>query len=273
MKKTKRGTPDKLVCEYCGAVKTEITFVIGACSKPGTDWCMVYGTGKMACPACYKKATEEAEAAEKGWEKRQAEELRPADPVEVEAELVPAVPAAVPPREVAPAAPVEPAACQGCSHKRGKRGPCSDYGGFGCGLYFEQHPETRAPAPEFPAARAAFESADAQAALRPILERVKNTVWLPEYRAKVSDAEALGVLVSKFFKWEGSEILAVASSALEDANYHGDAAIVERMRGGEDIGALLESLAKELSAIHSEYQKDCPGGCPTLELIKKAKGG
>ena len=46
---------DKLVCDYCGKTKDEITFFIGATKKP--DWCMIYGTGKMACPDCYEKAS------------------------------------------------------------------------------------------------------------------------------------------------------------------------------------------------------------------------
>jgi hypothetical protein len=33
--------------------------VIGACGKK-PDWCMVYGTGKMACPECYPYAANEA---------------------------------------------------------------------------------------------------------------------------------------------------------------------------------------------------------------------
>lgn len=338
MKKIKRGTPEKLVCDFCGAEKKEITFMIGACSKPGTDWCMIYGTGKMACPACYPKATEEARQKEKAWDEKNMAPAPKAEPAPAR-ELVAAV--------QAPAAPVEPAACVECSRKRGQRGPCSDYGGFGCGLYFEQHPETHfkpepaAPAKiieaeaetvETPAEKVesaqkaffnnepgsgaaldnaileeerveqaqgvnmepckSFESADAVKALRPILDQVKNAVYLPGYRAGKSDAEALGVLASKFFKWDGAEILAVAFSGLEDANNHQEAAIIERMQKGEDLGRiitnledqnktkariiaaqseLMEKMAKELSAMHSEYCKDCAGGCPTLELIDKAK--
>ena len=53
--------PDKLVCAYCGKVKEEVIFVIGASSKP--DWCMIEGTGKMACPDCYEKASAEGQKA------------------------------------------------------------------------------------------------------------------------------------------------------------------------------------------------------------------
>jgi hypothetical protein len=57
----KMAREHKLFCEYCGLVKEEFTFVIGASSKP--DWCMVEGTGKMACPTCYPTAMAEGVAA------------------------------------------------------------------------------------------------------------------------------------------------------------------------------------------------------------------
>lgn len=50
-----------LVCAFCGATKNEVSFIIGASSKP--DWCMVEGTGKMACPTCYPVASAEGQAA------------------------------------------------------------------------------------------------------------------------------------------------------------------------------------------------------------------
>ena len=48
----------KLKCEWCGKEKEEISFYIGASTKP--DWCMVEGTGKITCPNCYDKAILEA---------------------------------------------------------------------------------------------------------------------------------------------------------------------------------------------------------------------
>jgi sarcosine oxidase delta subunit len=50
---------EKLVCEYCGREKEEFSFVIGASPKP--DWCMIEGTGKIACPNCYVKASDEGQ--------------------------------------------------------------------------------------------------------------------------------------------------------------------------------------------------------------------
>lgn len=46
-------------CDYCGKKNKTSTFVIGAKSKTDDDFCMVYGTGKMACGDCYPKAAKE----------------------------------------------------------------------------------------------------------------------------------------------------------------------------------------------------------------------
>jgi len=61
MKQNKRQNTEQLTCAYCGAVKEEIVFCIGASSGP--DWCMMAGTGKVTCPACYEKAMAEERAA------------------------------------------------------------------------------------------------------------------------------------------------------------------------------------------------------------------
>lgn len=50
---------EKLTCEYCGKVKDEVSFFIGASLEP--DWCMHEGTGKVSCPDCYAIAQKEAQ--------------------------------------------------------------------------------------------------------------------------------------------------------------------------------------------------------------------
>ena len=52
---------DKLICEFCGEVKKEFSFYIGATKEP--DWCMIEGTGKIACPKCYERASKEGQEA------------------------------------------------------------------------------------------------------------------------------------------------------------------------------------------------------------------
>lgn len=46
-----------MTCEYCQAVKQEISFCIGASREP--DWVMHEGTGKVSCPACWHVARQE----------------------------------------------------------------------------------------------------------------------------------------------------------------------------------------------------------------------
>jgi hypothetical protein len=51
-------------CDYCSKEKHETIFMIGAKSDSNSkEWCMVYGTGKMACPDCYPAASKEGSAA------------------------------------------------------------------------------------------------------------------------------------------------------------------------------------------------------------------
>lgn len=52
---------EKLKCDYCGAEKKEIAFVIGA--SPAPEWTMIEGTGKITCPDCYDVATKEGKKA------------------------------------------------------------------------------------------------------------------------------------------------------------------------------------------------------------------
>ena len=57
MSRVPKNGRDYIQCHYCGKVKTEVIFVIGACRSDRPDWCMVEGTGHMACPDCYPRAS------------------------------------------------------------------------------------------------------------------------------------------------------------------------------------------------------------------------
>ena len=37
---------------------------------------------------------------------------------------------------------------------------------------------------------------------------------------QITDADALGIIVAKYLKWNGADIMETMHSALEDANYH-----------------------------------------------------
>jgi len=53
--------------------------------------------------------------------------------------------------------------------------------------------------------------------LRPLIDKVRNSGWSDD--ADPSDAEVLGVILSKFFGWDGYKIRDAANSAFEDSNF------------------------------------------------------
>lgn len=62
-------------------------------------------------------------------------------------------------------------------------------------------------------------------ALKSVIERAKRERFTTGYKA--TDAEALGLLIASYFQWDGVAILQTASRALEDANFHTDAAVLD----------------------------------------------
>jgi hypothetical protein len=67
--------------------------------------------------------------------------------------------------------------------------------------------------------------------IRSILDKIKKDSFVEEYTA--SDEEAMGLLISRFFAWDGLAILKTTYSALEDANFHTE---------NETIGKLIEEV-------------------------------
>lgn len=55
------------------------------------------------------------------------------------------------------------------------------------------------------------------AVLPTLLNAIKEKAFVKGHKA--TDAEALGLVVSKFTQWDAGSILAVTSEALEDANF------------------------------------------------------
>jgi hypothetical protein len=48
---------EKMICSYCGAEKTEVSFYIGASLPSDRGWTMHEGTGKVSCDSdvCHAK--------------------------------------------------------------------------------------------------------------------------------------------------------------------------------------------------------------------------
>ena len=55
--------------------------------------------------------------------------------------------------------------------------------------------------------------------LKPLLDEVKKKCFVDGYEA--DDTEALGLVISKYLRWNGHEIMLTTFAGLEDANYHG----------------------------------------------------
>jgi|TARA_R110000787_G_scaffold40146_1_gene99978 hypothetical protein len=62
--------------------------------------------------------------------------------------------------------------------------------------------------------------------LKELIEHKKKISFVDDYDA--SDAEALGLLISQYFEYDGEEIFSTLLFAMEDANFHEFNAIIKR---------------------------------------------
>lgn len=53
-----------------------------------------------------------------------------------------------------------------------------------------------------------------------VIKLVKETAYVDPNDPRVTDADALGIIVAKYLKWNGGDIMETMFSALEDANFH-----------------------------------------------------
>ncbi len=85
------------------------------------------------------------------------------------------------------------------------------------------------------------------------------------FNVKVSKEEVLGVILAKYCRWEGPKILTIAIQALEDANFHTEAAEVQEIANKSQLLFLLcdappppqpsTSSTSEAAADSSQQQK------------------
>ena len=67
---------------------------------------------------------------------------------------------------------------------------------------------------------------------------IKATIkerFMEEYQAGITDAEALGAMISIYFKWDGVQIMNAFQYALEDANFHSINQQIDIIREKEDL--------------------------------------
>jgi len=71
--------------------------------------------------------------------------------------------------------------------------------------------------------------------LKPLIDATIKARYVPEYQAGISDAEALGAMISTYFRWDGIQILNAFQFALEDANFHSINEQINTIREKEDL--------------------------------------
>ena len=56
--------------------------------------------------------------------------------------------------------------------------------------------------------------------LKVLIDSQIKQSYMKEYQAEQKDADGLGQLISKYFEWDGLQILECMYIALEDSNFH-----------------------------------------------------
>ena len=63
--------------------------------------------------------------------------------------------------------------------------------------------------------------------VKQVLEGIKKESFIEGYQA--TDEETMGLLISKYFEWNGLKILKATYNALEDANFHTENIEIQKM--------------------------------------------
>jgi hypothetical protein len=53
-----------------------------------------------------------------------------------------------------------------------------------------------------------------------MVEKAKRQMFRPEVWATVPDADVVGMMVARYFEWDGYKVMQTTYAALEDANFH-----------------------------------------------------
>ena len=97
-----------------------------------------------------------------------------------------------------------------------------------------------------------------------MLEEIKRESFSPGYEA--SDTEAMGLLLSHFFDYDGEDILKAAEGALEDSNFHDTCAEVGEIR------KRLEGDTEPLVRIYLATSDSRPGVTHRVVLHRDGHG-
>ena len=65
--------------------------------------------------------------------------------------------------------------------------------------------------------------------LKAVIGQQIKLSFVKEYQATATEEEGLGLLIAKYFKWDGLAILKTMYATLEDANFHTENKEVQKM--------------------------------------------
>jgi len=65
--------------------------------------------------------------------------------------------------------------------------------------------------------------------LKVLIKDQINRAFVESYRTRATEEEGLGILIAKYFKWDGLAILKTLYAALEDANFHTENKEIEKL--------------------------------------------
>ncbi len=61
------------------------------------------------------------------------------------------------------------------------------------------------------------------------IELERKTAFTPEYAAKASDSEVMGIIIAHHFKWSGRSVAETTFAGLEDSNFHAESKLFNEM--------------------------------------------
>jgi hypothetical protein len=79
--------------------------------------------------------------------------------------------------------------------------------------------------------------------IQPLLDAIKRDRFNDDYQA--TNEEAMGILLSNYFDWDGIAVLTAASHGLEDSNFHTLSAKVDRLITAENRAEKAAIRAQE----------------------------
>lgn len=68
-----------------------------------------------------------------------------------------------------------------------------------------------------------------KAIIKGLIQEMIEQAYMPDYQAQKTQADGLGLILSRSLEWDGLEILKACYVALEDSNFHTENRTIQEM--------------------------------------------